>query len=101
MTVLPPITRIAGQSASAGSGPPQSASASAVSGVSQRKVTWLRSRKRRISVQIESERCPTTIARGGGGSAAMPCRPRIPPMRCCASRPTSRATSGDREAMAW
>ena len=51
-------------------------------GVSHLNVIWLRSRKRRSSVQAASQRCPTTIARGGGGSAARPCSPRAPPIRC-------------------
>ena len=61
--------------------PPHCSSASGSSGVSQRNVIWLRSRKRRSSAHAASQRWPTTIARGGGGSAAMPCRPRGPLMR--------------------
>ena len=64
-----------GQSSSAGSGPPHCSAASGASGVSQRNEIWLRSRKRRSSAQAASQRWPTTIARGGGGSAARPCRP--------------------------
>ena len=44
-------------------------------------VIWLRSRKCRSSAQEASQRWPTTIARGGGGSAAMPCSPPDPPIR--------------------
>ncbi len=88
-TVLPSTTRIAGQSSSAGSGPPHCSAASGASGVSHLNVIWLRSRKRRSSAQAASQRCPTTIARGGGGSAARPCSPAAPPIRWAASLPTS------------
>ena len=57
--------------------------------MSHLNVIWLRSRKRRSSAQAASQRWPTTIARGGGGSAAMPCSPRGPPIRSAASLPTS------------
>ena len=88
-------------SLSAGSGPSQRSSCAGVSGASQSKVTWLRARKRRSSLHAGSTRWPTTIARGGGGSAASPCRPRSPLMRCEASRPTSLTTSGEPDAIAW
>ena len=50
ITVLPPMTRIVGRSASCGSGPSQMSPAFGSSGVIQRNVTWLRSRKSRRSV---------------------------------------------------
>ena len=70
-------------------------------GVTHLNVIWLRSRKRRSSAQEASQRCPTTIARGGGGSAARPCSPPRPPIRWLASLPTSFATSGATAATAW
>ena len=72
MTVLPPMTRIVGRSAACGGGPSQISPAFGSSGVIQRNVTWLRSRKSLRSVQLASHRWPKTIARGGGGSAARP-----------------------------
>ena len=48
-----------------------------------------------------SRRSPTTSARGGGGSAAMPCSPAAPVMRCAASAPISFARSGWVAATAW
>ena len=70
-------------------GAAQRSSASGASGVSHLNVTWLRSRNRRSSAQEASQRCSTTMARGGGGSAAIPCSPRVPPIRSAASLPTS------------
>src|SRR5437764_812722 len=70
-TVLPPTTRTAGQSSSDGNGPPQCSAASGASGTSHLNEIWLRSRKCLSSVQAASQRCPTTTARGGGGSAAV------------------------------
>ncbi len=96
-----PITRIVGRSASCGSGPSQWSAELGSSGVIQRNVTWLRSRKCRRSVHPVSHRCPTTIARGGGGSAARPWRPRSPLIRCAARRPTSWASCGAVAAIAW
>src|SRR3954451_1891228 len=101
ITVLPPMTRIAGRSPSAGRGPPQRSAAPEASGASQVCVTWLRSRNRRRCVHDASQRWPTTIARGGGGSAAMPWSPRSPLIRCVASRPTSLAMSGATAARSW
>ena len=101
ITVLPPITRTVGMSPSAGSGPSQVSIRAGVSGESHSKVTWLRARKRRRSLQAGSSRAPTTIARAGGGSAASPWSPRSPLIRCDASRPTSFATSGEPAATAW
>ena len=63
-------------------------------GLEPAEAIWLRSRKRRSSVHAASHRWPSTIARGGGGSAAMPCRPAGPPIRLLASLPTCSATSG-------
>ena len=65
-----------------------------MSGVIQRNVTWLRSRNRRSAVHSASQRWPMMTARGGGGSAASPCSPRRPDIRCPASRPTSLPTVG-------
>ena len=90
-TVLPPTKRMIGQSPSSGSGPPHCSAASGASGVTQRYEIWLRSRKWRSAAHSASARLPNTTARGGCGSAAMPCRPRGPPMRSAASRPTSAA----------
>ena len=84
-----------------GSGPPHSSAASGASGVTHVKVIWLRSRKWRSSAQAGSQRSPTTIARGGGGSAAMACSPPEPPIRWLASLPTSFPTSGSTAASAW
>ena len=78
-----------GRSSGAGACPPQRSSRFGVSDVSHSNVTWLRSRKWRSSVVAASVRSPITIARGGTGSDASPCRPSGPLMRCAASRPTS------------
>ena len=87
-----------GKSSSAGRGPPHWSAASGASGVIHLNVTWLRSRKRRSSAQDASQRCPSTIARGGGGSAAMPCNPLI---RSRAKAPSLTPTSGEEAAIAW
>ena len=82
-------------------GRPTRSAASGASGVIHLNVIWLRSRKRRSSAQDASQRCPTTIARGGGGSAAMPCNP---PIRRSGGAPARRASPRRRAptaAIAW
>ena len=100
-TVLPSTTRIAGQSSSAGQ-----RAAPLLGGV--RRVG--RDPPERDLVAVEeapqlacrtaSQRWPTTIARGGGGSAAMPCRPRARRSGRAPAAPSSwrrrRARGGDR-----
>ncbi len=88
-TVLPPMARIAGRSSSVGTGPPHCSATSGSSGFSHLNEIWLRWRKRRSSAHERSHWCPSTRARGGGGSAA--CRPQ----RAKAAR--TRAARGPRK----
>ncbi len=101
-TVLPSTTRIAGQSPSAGSGPPHCSRG--VRGVGlqppERDLVAVEE-----AAQLRAGRVPAVAdARSraaAGGSAARPCRPRGPPIRLRASRPTSAPTSGATAATAW
>ena len=71
------------------------------SGLSQVKLTWLRSRKCLTSAQEASHRWPRTIARGGAGLTLEPAGPLAPPSRCIARRPTRSPISGDAAASSW
>ena len=77
-----------------GSGPPHSSSASGTSGVIQRNVTWLRSRKRRSAVHSASQRWPRTTARGGAGRRRGPAGRAGPTSGARRAGPTSLPTSG-------
>ena len=78
-------------------GPGQIVASSGASGISQLKEIWLRARNRRRSPHAVSQRWPTTVTRGVGGSAAMLCSP---PMRSRASALTFREMSCETAAIA-
>ena len=75
-TVLPSTTR-APDSHRRRAVPHHCSASSGTSGCNHRCTIWLRSRKRRSSVHDASQRCPITIARGGGASRREPWSRRV------------------------